>query len=358
MTTPRITDGFHHITLVASDARRTLAFWRDLLGLGLVKQTVNFDDPSSYHLYFGDEAGRPGTLVTFFEWGHAPHGHFGIGGIHHLALGVATPEAQLKWKRRLQDAGVPVSGPFDRGYFRSIYFTDPDGQVVEIATKGPGYAIDEPIEALGRKDTVPPAAQLRGGRDEVAIRALSHPEPVPVITADMRLDGLHHITGMTDDIRRADEFYHQALGLRLVKRSVNQDSPDMPHWFWARYDGATVHPHSGWTLFEWPAAGRRARLGVGQAHHLAFRARDEEDLRAWQDHLRGMGLEATEVQDRSYFRSVYFQAPDGLILELASDGPGFAIDEPPEALGSRLQLPRWLEAEREGIEKGLVPLGG
>src|SRR5690606_19873431 len=93
MTTPRITDGFHHITLVASDARRTLAFWRDLLGLGLVKQTVNFDDPSSYHLYFGDELGRPGTLVTFFEWGQAPHGHYGIGGIHHLALGVGTPEA-------------------------------------------------------------------------------------------------------------------------------------------------------------------------------------------------------------------------------------------------------------------------
>lgn len=153
MTTPRITDGFHHITLVASDARRTLAFWRDLLGLGLVKQTVNFDDPGSHHLYFGDDLGRPGTLVTFFEWGHAPHGHFGIGGIHHLALGVGTPEAQLKWKRRLSDAGVPVTGPYDRGYFRSIYFTDPDGQVVEIATRGPGYAIDEPADALGGKGT-------------------------------------------------------------------------------------------------------------------------------------------------------------------------------------------------------------
>ena len=110
MTTPRITDGFHHITLVASDARRTVEFWRELLGLGLVKQTVNFDDPTSYHLYFGDELGRPGTLVTFFEWGQAPRGHYGIGGIHHLALGVGTPEAQLKWKRRLQDAGVPVTG--------------------------------------------------------------------------------------------------------------------------------------------------------------------------------------------------------------------------------------------------------
>lgn len=110
-------------------------------------------------------------------------------------------------------------------------------------------------------------------------------------------------------------------------------TPDMPHWFWARYDGATVHPHSGWTLFEWPATRRRTQLGVGQAHHVAFRATDDEDLRAWQDHLRGMGLSATEVQDRSYFHSVHFQAPDGLILELATDGPGFAIAEAPAALG-------------------------
>ena len=326
MTTPRITDGFHHIALVASSPGRTLGFWRDLLGLDLVQRTGGTDDPTGAHLYLGDAAGRPGTLVTFLDWGDSPRGHYGIGGIHHLALGVGTPEAQLQWKRRLQDAGIPVTGPYDRGYFRSIYFTDPDGQVVEIATRGPGYAIDEAADALGEAETLPPAAQLRGGRDEAAIRALVHPEPVPVITPAMRLEGLHHITGMTDDIRRADEFFHQALGLRLVKRSVNQDAPDMPHWFWARYDGRTVHPHSGWSLFEWPPMARRARRGVGQAHHVAFRAKDGDDLRAWQEHLRAMGVQPGEIRDRGAFESFRFEAPDGLLLELATDGPGFGPD--------------------------------
>ena len=135
---PLVTAGFHHITMVATDARRTPGFYRDVLGLPMVKQTVNFDDPGSYHLYFGNDAGEPGTILTFFEWPKARPGGWGVGGIHHLALGVSTPEAQLMWKRRLSDVGVPVSGPYDRGYFRSIYFRDPDGQVLEIATEGQG----------------------------------------------------------------------------------------------------------------------------------------------------------------------------------------------------------------------------
>src|SRR5690606_14599662 len=180
------TQGFHHITMVARDARRTLSFYRETLGVGLVKRTVNFDDPGAYHLYFGDATGSPGTILTFFEWPHAGRGRWGVGGIHHLALGVETAEAQLKWKRRLEDAAVPVTGPYDRGYFRSIYFQDPDGQVLEIATRGPGYAIDEPADALGREVVMPPQERLRGHRDEDAIRALTHPEPVPVIGPDMR----------------------------------------------------------------------------------------------------------------------------------------------------------------------------
>ena len=108
------TSGFHHITMVSTDAVRTLAFYRGLLGLDLVKKTVNFDDPGAYHLYFGDEAGRPGTILTFFEWPHTQKGRWGVGGVHHLALGTATRDAQLKWKRRLTDAGVQVSGPLDR----------------------------------------------------------------------------------------------------------------------------------------------------------------------------------------------------------------------------------------------------
>ncbi len=109
------TQGFHHITMVSTDAVRTLAFYGGLLGLPLVKRTVNFDDPGAYHLYFGLDGGRPGTILTFFEWPAAGRGQWGLGGVHHLALGAATPEALLRWKRRLTDAGVPVTGPLDRG---------------------------------------------------------------------------------------------------------------------------------------------------------------------------------------------------------------------------------------------------
>ena len=351
-----VTQGFHHMTMVSGDARRTLAFYRGVLGLGLVKQTVNFDDPGSYHLYFGDEAGRPGTLLTFFEWPGAPRGGWGIGGVHHLAFGVDTDEALLKWKRRLNDLGVHTSGPYDRGYFTSLYFSDPDGQVLEIATAGPGYAIDEPADALGRELMLPPQRIVRGHRDEAAIAALTHPEPVPVITPDMALHGIHHISGITDDLARAGEFYEASLGLKLVKKTTNRDDPDTLHYFWAAYDGRQIAPHSSWTLFGWPPSWKHARGGVGQTHHVAFRARDEEQLLAWQDHLRAMEVEATEVMDRSYFRSIYFRAPDGLLLEIATDGPGFAVDEPADALGTTLKLPAWLEPQRETIGAGLQPL--
>lgn len=355
--TQLITKGFHHITMVSRDANRTLRYYRDLLGLGLVKQTVNFDDPGSYHLYFGDAAGAPGTILTFFEWKGAGRGHWGVGGIHHLALGVATPEAQLKWKRWLSDRGVRVSGPYERGYFKSIYFQDPDGQVLEIATEGPGFAIDEPIDALGQKPLVPPARQLRGSRDETAIHDQHHPEPVGRITPDMALMGIHHITGITGDINQAHEFYEAALGLRRVKQSVNQDDPETPHWFWANYDGTRILPHSDLTLFGWPKAAQGAQPGAGQTHHIAFRAKDEQEQLMWREHLLSMGLNVSPVMDRSYFKSIYFRAPDGLLLEIATDGPGFAVDEAPGMLGTRLMLPAWLEAERQQIERGLAPLG-
>jgi glyoxalase family protein len=351
------TTGFHHITMVSSDARRTLDFYGNLLGLGLVKRTVNFDDPGAYHLYFGDERGRPGTLLTFFEWPRARRGAWGVGGIHHLALGVATPEAQLKWKRRLTDHGIPVSGPIDRGYFTSLYFSDPDGQILEIATAGPGYAIDEPADALGIELVHPPSERLPEGRDEQAIAETTHHEPVPEVTPDMALDGIHHITGITDDIERADTFYRDALGLELIKKTYNQDDARTRHYFWANYDGETVAPHSSFTLFDWRGSTYQAREGAGQTHHIAFRARDAEEQAAWRDHLLSLGIGVTEVKDRQYFESIYFRAPDGLLLEIATDGPGFTIDEDLEALGSSLMLPAWLEPQRGRIEEQLTPLG-
>ena len=322
---PLTTLGFHHITLVASDARRTAAFYRQVLGLTLVKETVNFDEPDTAHLYFGDATGAPGTLVTFFEWPQAPRGRYGVGGMHHLAFSTPTYETLLQWKRRLQDLGIPVSGPMPRGYFTSLYFRDPDGQVLEIATAGPGYAIDEPIDALGRDVMGQQAHQLPGTRDEAAIAATTHPEPVPVITPAMALTGLHHITGMTDDIARTSDFYEAALGLRLIKKTINQDDPDTPHWFWANYDGTRVLPGSSWTLFGWSPRHPRARGGIGQTHHVAFRAQDADEQLAWREHLLGLGLDVSPVMDRRYFTSIYFQAPDGQLLEIATDGPGFAV---------------------------------
>ena len=354
--TPLTTRGFHHITMVSRDAVRTLAFYGELLGLNLVKRTVNFDDPGAHHLYFGDEGGRPGTIVTFFEWPHAQPGHLGVGGVHHLALGVATAEAQLKWKRRLMDAGLQVSGPLDRGYFKSLYFADPDGQILEIATAGPGYAIDEAPDALGQELLVPPAERMPAGRDEQAIAAATHPEPVPTVSEDMQLQGIHHISGITADLERASDFYAEALGLSLVKKTYNQDDGKIKHYFWAHYDGENVAGNSSYTLFGWPGSRDLARAGAGQTHHFAFRANDDDDQAAWREHLLSMDVEVSQVMDRTYFRSIYFNAPDGQLLEIATDGPGFAVDEPVESLGSELQLPPWLEPRRGEIQSALSPL--
>jgi glyoxalase family protein len=353
---PNATKGFHHITMVSTDVRRTAGFYGELLGLRLVKKTVNFDDPGAYHLYFGSEDGAPGTILTFFEWPGSRRGGWGVGGIHHLALGVGTQEAQLMWKRRLTDAGVPVSGPYDRGYFQSIYFRDPDGQVLEIATDGPGYAIDEPVEKLGQKLIRPPSSRLPTGRDEDSIQAATFPEPVAKVTDSMALTGIHHITGITSDLQAAGEFYEAALGLRLVKKTLNQDDGETEHFFWADYDGKRVGPHSSLTLFGWPNSTHRSRPGAGQTHHIAFRASSEEEQLSLREHLLEMGVSVSAVQDRKYFKSIYFQAPDGLLLEIATDGPGFTVDEEPDRLGGSLQLPNWLEKDRARIQDRLMAL--
>jgi glyoxalase family protein len=354
--TPLSTLGFHHVTMVSGDARRTLTFYRDVLGLGLVKKTVNFDDPSSYHLYFGDETGAPGTLLTFFEWKGLPRGAPGIGGVHHIAMGVEDLDAILQWKRRLLDHDVRVTGPINRGYFISLYFTDPDGQILELATRGPGYAVDEPDGILGRTVMMPDEAQLQQSMEGRAFADQGWPEPVTVVTPGMRIHGIHHVSAITDDMDAAHRFYTHALGLHRIKQTVNQDALDMPHHFWAHYDGETVTPGSSMTLFGYPAHYKHTRPGTGQTHHVAFRADNTEQQAEWREHLLGMGVRVSRVMDRTYFQSIYFNAPDGLLLEIATDGPGFAVDEPADQLGEVLALPAWMEGEREQLEKGLVAL--
>lgn len=347
--------GLHHISLICKDAGRTVDFYTRILGLRFVKKTVNFDDPGAYHLYFGDETGSPGSAVTFFEWPHAVQGHPGMGGTHHFALSVADVDGLLQWKRRLVDLGVRVNGPYDRHYFRSIYLRDPDGAIVEIATLGPGWAMDEPTDQLGATHKEPPAAMLVANRNEAEIAPLMWPEPVETITPGMALShGMHHITAIGSDIHRTHEFYGDLLGMRLVKQTSNFDDPGSKHWYWGVGDG---QPGTIVTYFERnPQSEPPTRMGAGQTHHFALSVADEATQLAWRDKLLSAGLRVSPVMDRIYFKSIYTNDPDGHIVELATAGPGFVVDEAAAALGSSLMLPPWLEPRRAQIEARLKPI--
>ena len=236
--------GLHHITCVCSDAQRTLDFYRGL-GFALVKKTVNFDDPHSYHLYFGDAEGSPGSLITFFEWPRAEAGRLGRGTLESVAL--ETPVVQ------------------------------------------------EPVET----------------QDPDGLRLRLVPGEVP---------RLHEVTV----IGNADLY----AGIFSTEAPLSFAEP-----------------------LEEPAL-----IGPGTTHHIAWRMSGDEEEQAWLDRLNELGLRPTPVQDRKYFRSVYFRMPDGVLIELATDPPGFLVDEPAETLGQGLSLPPWLEPERETLERELTPI--
>jgi glyoxalase family protein len=347
--------GIHHITLGCADAQRTVDFYVKVLGQRFVKRTVNFDDPGTYHLYFGNETGSPGSAITFFEWPGAPRGWPGIGGTHHFAMRVATYDGLLKWKRRLVDLGLKVNGPLDRHYFTSIYFNDPDGTILEIATDGPGWTRDEAADSLGTEFRAPPADMLVRNRDEQKITATTWPEPIPSITPDMALlNGMHHITAIGSDIKRIHAFFGDLLGMRRVKMTNNFDDPNSAHWYWGVADGK---PGTLVTYFERdPRKERRSQMGAGQTHHFALAVPDEETQLVWREKLIKAGLRVSPVMDRIYFKSIYTNDPDGHIVELATAGPGFAVDEDVQALGTTLKLPPWIEPQRSEIEQALRPI--
>jgi glyoxalase family protein len=345
----------HHITIVCKNAQRTADFYTRVLGLRLVKRTVNFDAPNTYHLYFGNESATPGSLVTFFEWKDAGQGAPGIGGTHHFALQVADYDGLLMWKRRLVDSGIAVKGPLDRHYFTSIYLRDPDGTIVEIATRGPGWTRDEPAESIGTMHRDPPPEMVKGNRDTLKIDATTWTEPVPEIVPSMRLEhGLHHITAIGEDIHRTNAFYSDLLGMRLVKQTSNFDDPQSLHWYWGAGDGA---PGTLVTYFERKSdREKRVTMGAGQTHHFALAVADEETQLEWRSRLVSAGVNVTPVMDRVYFKSIYMHDPDGHIIEIATEGPGFRVDESDESLGEALQLPHWLVSSRDRIERSLEPI--
>ena len=317
--------GLHHITLVSENAQRTVDFYTRVLGQRFVKKTVNFDAPDSYHLYFADEVGHPGSVITFFEWPQAPKGRPGVGGTHHLALTVSSPDGLLQWKRRLLDLGIAVKGPFDDAGYTAIRFNDPDGVILEIVT--------DSANKLTESD--------------------SWPEAVPDITPTMALNhGIHHLTAITADLERTNHFLSDLLGWQRVSVGVDPDNAANALWSWSADGGKTLIRY-----IEQKTDRVRARVGIGQTHHYAFAVADEPTQLQWLQKLAKAAQSVTTVQDRVYFKSIYFRDPDGHIVEIATVTPGFAVDEPVNELGQHLMLPPWLEESRTEIEHILKPIG-
>jgi glyoxalase family protein len=295
-------DGLHHITMITGEAQRNIDFYADLLGLRLVKTTVNFDAPDAYHLYFGDETGSPGSILTWFEFAGAARGRPGAGMIHTLQLGVAAPAALDFWAERLEAAGVAC----ERDEV-ALRFTDYDGLAFELVVAASG---NPPLVAIHPE--IPSEHALIGLQGARAY-ARAAAGPAPLLTDTLGFDALGE------------------GGYRLTGE----------------------HRQFEWAYDDPPAdAGRQ---GAGTVHHIAWACPDA-DQPDWQRRVRDTGLMVTDVRDRDYFRSIYFREPRGVLFEIATLSPGFAVDEDPNHLGESLKLPRMHEHLRPQLERSLTPL--
>lgn len=295
-------DGMHHITMVTGEARRNVEFYADTLGLRLVKKTVNFDAPEAYHLYFGDEQGSPGSILTWFEFAGVRPGRAGAGMIHTIQLGVASEAALEFWAARLASKGYGSQ----RGV-RSLAFEDYDGLGLELVVADDG---NPPLRAVHPE--VPAEHAILGVEGARAYIA-------PGTNADAGL-----LTG--------------ALGFTELSEGEY------------RLDGETRHFHWGYDT-----TSERGLQGAGTVHHIAWHSRDEDHV-AWQGRVAEAGMHVTPVIDRDYFLSIYFRAPQGVLFEIATTSPGFAVDEDPEHLGEQLRLPAQHEHLRSQLERSLTPL--
>ncbi len=308
---PKPIAGLHHVTAIASDPQQNLDFYTETLGLRLVKRTVNFDDPNTYHFYFGDDTGTPGTILTFFPWAGAARGSLGSGETSATAFRV--PESSLSyWQDRLTAAHVPVEEAGTRFGSRVLRFSDPDGMRLEIVGVHDGGMTTAP-----RTSDVPAEHAIRGF-DGVTLTERSAERTASVL---------------------------DAMGLRKTGEDGNR----------IRFSAAGAGPGNHVDLLIDPNAGY-GRLGAGSVHHIAFRAADDAEQLEWRNEVAAMGLHATTVRDRTYFHSIYFREPGGVLFEIATDPPGFALDEPAETLGESLKLPTWLEENRPAIERALPPI--
>ncbi|HSI42191.1 MAG TPA: ring-cleaving dioxygenase [Xanthobacteraceae bacterium] len=305
--------GIHHVTAISGPARRNVDFYTRTLGLRLVKKTVNFDDPGTYHLYYGDEAGSPGTILTFFPWEHVAPGRLGVGETQETAFRV--PEGAIGyWAHRFVEKGVAHEAPQKRFGESVLTFKDPDGMRLSLIAV-PGIE-NEP----GWSDGTVPA--------EYAVR------------------GFHSVSLLLEDAAPTGAILSDVLGFKEIGREGTV----------VRYrtDGTAIGG-----IVDLRAAGGflPGRAGGGSVHHIAFRAADDAAQEAMVRRLaENHSIRTTEQKDRNYFRSVYFREPGRVLFEIATDVPGFAADEPVGTLGQALKLPSFLEPRRANIEAVLPEL--
>lgn len=305
------TAGIHHVTAITSDPQRNLDFYAGVLGLRLVKRTVNFDDPTTYHLYYGDESGRPGSLMTFFAWPGAKRGRPGAGQVGVTSFAI-PPRSLGYWIERLLRNHVQYEQPHTRfDDERVIALKDPDGLLLELVAHS--SAEDRPSWSSGQVES------------EQAIR------------------GIHSVTLWEDGHELTSRLLVDSLGFRLAREQGSI------YRFTAPGDRAASIVDLRVVPGLWNGV-----MGAGAVHHVAFRARDASEQIAIRGALATLGSNITPQMDRQYFRSVYFREPGGVLLEIATDGPGFTTDEPLETLGLALKLPPWLEDRRFEIE-ALLP---
>ncbi|MEE4178152.1 MAG: ring-cleaving dioxygenase [Bacteroides sp.] len=304
-------EGLHHVTAMTGNIRKNIRFYTEILGLRFVKKTINYDSPDTWHFYFGDATGSPGSVITFFPFMGMPRGQAGVGSANVTGFSVGADSLDF-WKKRLKEYQVDFRGPFHR--FDESYFTlyDLDGMELELVASpnDPRQGVETP-----------------GIRAEDAIKGFSHIELTCSIadkTAFFMINVLdhHRLREENDRIRLYAGENRPGHYVDLVSR------PSLPL-------------HKG---------------GIGTVHHVAFSTPDLEAQKALRDRIAKAGIQVSPVQDRQYFHSIYFREPGGILFEIATKGPGFLIDETPETLGQNLKLPSWMEEDREKIEAQLPSL--
>jgi glyoxalase family protein len=309
---PRIL-GLHHVTAIAGNALRNYDFYTRVLGLRLVKKTVNFDDPGTYHFYFGDEHGSAGTILTFFPWEHITAGRRGTG--QATEIGYSVPAGSFDfWMKRFEANGVTYNKPSEKLGERYLTFLDPDGLKFElIESKTP--------------DT-------------------RTPWTTPEVGAEVATKGFHTVTLTLADPARTAEILTDVFGYTLLEQHVNR----------SRYVTDAVPTAQYIDLVAAPGEARAITAG-GSVHHIAFRVKDDEAELYFRQKLVAKGLQPTPQIDRDYFHSVYFREPGGVLFELATDNPGFTVDEPLAELGTHLMLPAQHEHLRAQLEQRLPKVG-